>query len=95
MEQRPHRLHVRVVPGAKRAAVVGRHGAGWKLRVAAPPERGRANRAVIELLAGRLGVPERDVTVVAGASARDKVIELRGLSAEEAELRLGGAEERR
>jgi uncharacterized protein YggU (UPF0235/DUF167 family) len=68
---------------------VGRHGTAWKLRVTAPPERGRANRAVIELLSSRLGVPPRNVTVVAGGSARDKVVELRGLSVEEAERRLG------
>lgn len=93
MEPRPLRLQVRVVPGAKTAAVVGRHGAAWKVRVTAPPERGRANEAVIQLLSTRLGLSARDVTVVAGASGRDKVVELRGLSAEEAEQRLGASEE--
>jgi uncharacterized protein (TIGR00251 family) len=90
MEPRPLRLQVRVVPGAKSSAVGGRHGEGWKLRVTAPPERGRANRAVVELLSQCLGVAPRDVSIVSGVSGRDKIVELRGISPEEAERRLGG-----
>jgi uncharacterized protein len=93
MEPRPVRVRVRVVPGAKSAAVVGRHGESWKVRVTAPPERGRANDAVVELLSTRLGMSARDVAVVSGASGRDKVVELRGVSAEEAERRLAGESE--
>jgi uncharacterized protein (TIGR00251 family) len=93
MEPRPVRLRVRVVPGAKRAAIAGRHGEAWKVRVTAPPERGRANEAVVELLSRRLGLATRDVAVVAGASARDKVVELRGVSADEAERRLAQEDE--
>ena len=92
MEPRPLRLHVRVVPGAKTAAVGGRHGDAWKLRVTAPPERGKANRAVVELLSQCLGVPSRDVAIVSGTAGRDKVVELRGVSAEGVERRLAGEE---
>jgi uncharacterized protein len=88
MEPRPVRLRVRVVPGAKRASVVGRHGEGWKVRVTAPPERGRANDAVVALLSSSLGMTSRDVAVVSGASGRDKVVEVRGVTAVEAERRL-------
>jgi len=93
MEPRPVRLRVRVVPGAKSAAVVGRHGDAWKVRVTAPPERGRANNAVVELLSARLGLAPRHVAVVSGTSVRDKVVELRGVSAEEADRRLAGESE--
>ena len=58
------------------------------MRVSAAPERGRANEAVVDLLAERLGVPRRSLTVVSGQSSRDKVVELRGLAADEAERRL-------
>jgi uncharacterized protein YggU (UPF0235/DUF167 family) len=82
------RLAVRVAPGAARAAVVGRHGGGWKLRVAAQPERGKANAAVVRLVADAAGVAERDVRVVSGHGARDKILELTGIDPEELERRL-------
>ncbi len=58
------------------------------MRVAAPAEHGRANEAVLRLLAEALSVPRARVSLAAGASRRDKVILLDGLSLEEAELRL-------
>jgi uncharacterized protein (TIGR00251 family) len=93
MEPVPVRLLVRVVPGARRTDVVGRHGDAWKVRVAAAPERGRANRALERLLATRLGLPLRDVSVVSGTLTRDKVVEVRGVSADEAERRLAAGKE--
>jgi uncharacterized protein YggU (UPF0235/DUF167 family) len=59
------------------------------VRVTAPPERGRANQAVVRLLAERLGVPVSGLEVISGLSSRDKVVELRGLDTAEAERRLG------
>jgi uncharacterized protein (TIGR00251 family) len=82
---------VRVSPGASRSGVVGRHGDSWKLRVAAIPERGRANDAVLDLLAATLDVPRSNVELVTGQAGRDKVVALRGLSAGEAESRLEAA----
>lgn len=87
------RLQLRVSPGARRARVVGRHGASWKVRVAAAPERGRANEAVVALLAETLSLPREGVTIVSGGSSRDKVVELAGISAAEAERRLARAGE--
>jgi uncharacterized protein (TIGR00251 family) len=84
----PARLRLRVAPGAHRAEVVGRHGNGWRLRVTAAPERGRANDEVVDLLAATLGVRRSQVTVRAGARSRDKLVELAGLDAAEAERRL-------
>jgi len=85
------RLRIRVSPGARRTELVGRQGEAWKVRVAAPPERGRANEAVLKLLAERLRLSPAELTLVAGRSGRDKVVELRGLAAEEADRRLEGA----
>jgi uncharacterized protein len=86
-------VRLRVVPGAKRDAFVGRHGDAWKVRVAAAPERGAANRAVISLLARTLNVAEATVTVVSGHGSRDKIVELAGLDARELDSRLAAAEE--
>ena len=83
------RLRLRVSPGADRAEIVGRHGGSWKVRVTAPPERGRANDAVVRLVAERVSLPRERVAVVAGHAARDKIVELRGLDGAEAERRLG------
>ncbi|HZG36573.1 MAG TPA: DUF167 domain-containing protein [Gaiellaceae bacterium] len=85
------RLRLRVARGATRAAVVGRHGDGWKVRVAAPPERGRANSAVLELLATALRVPRASVTLVSGAASRDKIVELAGIAPDEIDRRLASA----
>jgi len=75
------RLRLRVSPGA-RAQVrggIGRHGEGWKVRVAAPPEGGKATEAVLRLLADRLGVPN---------SSRDKIVHVSGIDQAEAARRL-------
>jgi uncharacterized protein (TIGR00251 family) len=84
------RLRLRVSPGSGRTEIVGRYGDAWKVRVGAPPERGRANDAVLRLLSERLGLPVSDLALVSGSTSRDKVVELRGLSFEEASTRLGG-----
>jgi uncharacterized protein len=85
------RLRVRVSPGARRGGVAGRVGEVWKLRVTAPAERGRANEAVVRLLAETMDVPRRQVALVSGHSAREKVVELEGVEAAEVERRLTGA----
>ena len=79
---------LRVSPGASQSEIVGRFGNGWKVRVAAQAERGRANDALLELLAEALGVPRGRLSVVAGRAARDKRVEVAGLGAGEAERRL-------
>jgi uncharacterized protein (TIGR00251 family) len=85
------RLRLRVSPGAARAGVVGRHGDAWKVRVAAAPEGGRANAAVVRLLADTLSVPRDAVTLVSGHSGRDKIVELAGLGPSQIERRLASA----
>jgi uncharacterized protein YggU (UPF0235/DUF167 family) len=80
-----------VSPGARRSGIVGRHGDAWKVAVAAAPERGRANDAVLSLLARSLDIPVARLTLVSGHGARDKVVELSGVEAEEIERRLASA----
>ena len=82
------RVRLRVSPGASRAAIVGRHGEGWKLRVTAAPERGKANDAVLALLAETLAVPRSSVKLVSGGGSRDKIVELAGIEPDEIERRL-------
>jgi uncharacterized protein (TIGR00251 family) len=91
MEAVSTRLRLRVAPGAARASVVGRYGDAWKVRVAAPPEGGRANDAVVRLLADTLALPRDAETLVSGHGARDKTVELAGVGPEQIERRLSSA----
>jgi len=75
------RIRLRVSPGATRAGVVGRHGDGWKVRVTQPAEGGRANDALVSLLADTLAVPRGDVSVVSGRSSREKIVSVSGIDA--------------
>jgi uncharacterized protein (TIGR00251 family) len=93
MDGRTTRVQVRVSPGATRSAVIGRHGDAWKVRVAAAPERGKANRAVLDLLAETLGLPRAQIELVAGAGARDKIVAVRGVKADQADMLLAAAVE--
>lgn len=85
------RLRLRVAPGAGRAAIVGRHGEAWKVRVTAPPEHGKANEAVLRLLAATLALPRDAVSLVSGHGGRDKIVELTGLGPALIDRRLASA----
>ncbi len=84
-------MRLRVSPGAGRAAVVGRHGDAWKVRVMEAPERGRANDAVVRLPASVPAVPLEAVAIVWGHSGRDKIVELTGVGPALIERRLASA----
>jgi uncharacterized protein len=85
------RVELRVSPGARRAGIAGRYGTAWKIRVAEPPEGGRANDAVLRVLAETLRVPQRSVELVKGHGSRDKVVAVSGISAAGAERLLAEA----
>ena len=72
-------VDVHVQPRAGRTAVVGRHGAALKLRVAAPPADGRANDATCALLARTLGVKDAAVSLVSGGYSRTKRVRIDGV----------------
>jgi len=79
-------IAVHVQPGAKRSGAAGLHGGALKLRIAAPPVEGKANDALIAFIAGALGVPRRAVSVVKGASSREKRVLVADASADPARL---------
>jgi uncharacterized protein (TIGR00251 family) len=70
---------VKVVPGSSRDQLVGWLGDALKIKVAAPPEKGKANKAVIALVAERLGLPADAVAVVSGHLSPSKVIAINGM----------------
>lgn len=81
-------LRVKVVPGASRSRVAGMLGDRLKVQLAAPAEGGKANRALCELLARRLGVKRGAVSVAAGHAQPEKTVMIAALSPTEAARRL-------
>lgn len=81
-------LRVHAVPGASREGVVGVHDNALKLATTAAPERGKANRRLLALLAGSLGIPSRQLELVSGETGREKRVLVRGLTADDVKLRL-------
>lgn len=79
------RLGLRVVPRAPRSAVEGVRAGRLLIRVTAPPVDSAANEAVVAVLASALDLPRRTIRIVAGASGRNKTVEIAGLT--EAQLR--------
>ena len=85
---------MKVAPGARKDEITGWMGDALKLRVSAPPEKGRANRAVVALLARTLAASREGIVIVAGAGSRRKLIRIEGLSLEEVRARIRAALER-
>jgi uncharacterized protein (TIGR00251 family) len=83
-------LAVRAQPGARRPGVQGEQNGALKVAVSAPPEDGRANRALVEALRHALGVKRSQVELVAGPTSRDKRFLIRGMTRPELEQRLAG-----
>lgn len=79
-------LSVQAQPGAGRSEVVGRYGDALKVRVAAPPENGRANEAIARLLADRFGLAPSSVELLSGESGRAKRFKVSGVDAPTARL---------
>ena len=69
-------VSVRVQPRARRDEIVGWQGSTLRLRVTAPPVDGRANDAVIGVLAEAIGVPRAAVGLVSGATSRNKLFRI-------------------
>ncbi len=83
-------LKVKVVPGSSRTKIDGWLGDFLKIRVTAKPEKGRANDAVVALLADALGVPRQDVSISSGEGSPRKIFKINGLSKSEIHSRLPG-----
>jgi len=74
------RIRLKVVPGSRKEQIVGPLGDRLKVKVSAPPEQGKANQAVCELLARALNVDTRRVEIIAGLSNPEKVARVEGVS---------------
>jgi uncharacterized protein (TIGR00251 family) len=82
------RLSLKVVPSASRTQISGWLGATLKVKVTAPPEKGKANAAVEQLIAATLGLPPGSARIVSGSGSPLKVVQIQGLSLDEILQRL-------
>ena len=83
MDENAVMLAVKVVPGSSRSRVAGRYGEGIKVQVSAAPEKGKANAAVIDVLAQWLGINARQIELAAGHGNPRKQFRISGVSREQ------------
>jgi uncharacterized protein len=81
-------IPVQVQPGARRNAVMGEHGGALKIAVNVPPEQGKANAAVIELLANSLSLSRSHFSLLTGAKGRQKQFLVTGIALADLELKI-------
>ena len=81
-------LSVKVQPGSRKKGILGVHGSQLKVAVHAPPEKGKANEAVVEVLAEALGLRKNQIVLQQGATNQNKVFLLEGVTQQQAALLL-------
>jgi len=73
-------IRIKLAPRSSKNEILGREGDGYKVKVTSPPVEGLANKALIALLAQRLGVPKRDIEITGGKASRMKTVRIHGLT---------------
>ena len=69
---------VRIVPRASRSEIAGEHEGAFRIRIAAPPVEGAANRELIRLLAKKFGFAQNSVEIISGNASKNKIIRITG-----------------
>ncbi len=86
-------LPVRAHPGARRNEIRGEHDGALRVAVTQAPEKGKANKAIVELLAKALGVRKGQFELISGETSTQKRFLIRGLTADEVSARIAGIED--
>ncbi|MFA5863871.1 MAG: DUF167 domain-containing protein [Phycisphaerae bacterium] len=85
------RLQVKISPGASRTKILGPHGECLKIAVGAPPEKGKANQALIQFLSKLLAVPKQNITIESGMTSPRKTLVIQNLTPEQCRSLLIGS----
>jgi len=75
----PLTLKIKVEPRSSRSEVVGLYGDALKVKLTSPPVEGKANKELIEVLAGEFGISKKDVEIISGQSSKNKIVKLSGV----------------
>jgi uncharacterized protein (TIGR00251 family) len=82
---------VRVVPRASFSKIVGEHDGALRVRIAAPPVEGAANRELVKVLARSFELPQNAVEIISGANSKTKTVRIRGADAAQLEQLIGSS----
>jgi uncharacterized protein (TIGR00251 family) len=78
-------LKIKAVPNSVKSAMAGRLGNAWKVRLQAVPEGGKANKELLDFLAGKLALPRKAIQLVSGSTSREKRVRITGHTLAEVE----------
>ena len=82
-------ITVKVVPGSSRTEFAGLHGQAYKIKIAAPPEKGKANKMLMAFIAGQLNIKKNAVEIQNGKTSCIKQILLRGVKKQDVQSHFG------
>jgi uncharacterized protein (TIGR00251 family) len=82
-------ITVKVVPGSSRTESAGLQGRAYKIKIAAPPEKGKANKMLVAFLAGQLKIKKNAVQIKSGKTSCIKQVLLRGVTKQDVQIRFG------
>jgi uncharacterized protein (TIGR00251 family) len=83
-------IEIRLTPRAAKNEITGKEGEVYRVKVTSPPIDGKANKALIELVSKRLGIPKRDIEMITGQRSRLKTLLIHSLSLAEVKAKLDG-----
>ena len=82
-------ITVKVVPGSNRTESAGLYGQAYKIKIAAPPEKGKANKMLVAFLAGQLNIKKTAIQIKNGETSCVKQISLRGVTKQDVQAHFG------
>ena len=82
-------ITVKVVPGSSRTESAGLHGQAYKIKIAAPPEKGKANKMLVAFLAEQLNIKKNAVEIQNGKTSCIKQVLLRGVTKQDVQSHFG------
>lgn len=82
------RLAVKVTPNAGRSEIIGFKEGVLQIKIGAPPDKGKANKELVDFLSEKLGVKKSAILILQGQAGRNKVIEVTGMSVREIQKKL-------
>ncbi|MBN1189356.1 MAG: YggU family protein [Dehalococcoidales bacterium] len=90
MQDNLTKIAVKITPNAGRNEIVGLQNEVWRIRIAAPPDKGKANNELIDFLSDVVKARKVDIIIIKGHTSHNKLISITGLTREEVNQRLAG-----